>query len=702
MAYITYIEKFKKGNDEYNIKAASAETAIVADRAITADTVDSIGNVRKYSGVDGGKQREGLYFTNNSGEGSEAVVELNSKGNFSIKSLTKHLNLESKKGIQIKPTATLTLDSTRRIIEGKGNEIQVEARFDDFGEVTGYKGADEKWAELKINSRNLDLRCHEHGGIALQIAGKDSDGNENKIKFESDRTNSISETGTYNGEGGKGLEFGTFNNLHSSLYTGDYRFMGNGMVYGVFREAPVQTETGKWDYPTQSDDFKDPIDSETPRATWKQIIEAANKCKNKDAIASEEYVDSRITERIVEIEGGGEISLDGYATKEYVQTYVNEHGTGGNYTAGSGVHIEDGIISVNNYSNIEPLTALTDNVGALNDIKFGKGKGNFSVDVKGKYTWELTSPKNATSVDEYGVEHVKGDRVVNYSDESFYTDENKYYYKAEIDTTMPDNSDVLADTIVYNAACNITFNEDCGYSHYEMGEGDETFYEDDSKYVYKGTKNVSILYGETTPITKKKILNPSELSSEEIAYYDSQTAVYDEESGNLISGWEKTPIWKKSTLWSMNEININLETDSKIKFDGKKIETCWGEDENENPIKMAEILLSSENIAADATCVTFEQKISKNGDRSGQDTEIAYIFGNNVADTEKVPDLATFMANYRSKHSGTYTDEELTEKYNAFLAEGESFEIRVKVSELLGLVSKVAELEARIAALENQ
>ena len=289
MAYITYIEKFKKGNDEYNIKAASAETAIVADRAITADTVDSIGNVRKYSGFYDGKQREGLQIINNSGEGSEALIELNDKGNFALESKTKHLNLESAKGIQVKPTTTLTLDSTRRIIAGKGNEIQVEARFDDFGDVSGYTGTDEEWAELKINSRNLDLRCHEHGGIALQIAGKDKNGNENKIKFESDRTNSISEEGTYNGEGGKGLEFGTFNNLHSSLYTGDYRFRGKGLVYGVTRDAPVP-QGDKTDYITQTgsslvNDFKDPINESTPRATWNQIIDAANnsRCSRNDS-----------------------------------------------------------------------------------------------------------------------------------------------------------------------------------------------------------------------------------------------------------------------------------------------------------------------------------------------------------------------------------------------------------------------------------
>lgn len=699
MAYKGYIDKFKKGDDEYNIKAASANTAIVAENAELAERANFIGpNVEKYSGVYGGKQREGLQIHNGV---NEAVIELNDKGNFSVESLTKHLNLESAQGVQIKPKTTIIFDSSRRIENNKGNEINVEAKFDDYKdrtnpEYSGKDGSDKEWAELKIKSRNLDLRCNDHGGIALQIAGKDKNEFENKIKFESDRITPITEAGSYNGEGGKGLEFGTFNNLHTSLYTGDYRFKGSASVYGVTREEPTLTETGKKDYPTQPDDFKDVLD-ENNKATWNEIISAANKCKGKEAIASENYVNAQIAQAQIP---EGEVDLSAYATTEYVDNAVASSGGGAALIPGNGITISEGRISVNNYSNIEPLTALTGNVDALDYIKIGNKKGNFAVDVKGKYTWELTGPKLATTVDEYGVEHAKGDRVVNYSDESFYLDEDKFYYKAEVEAIIPNGNTVPEGTIVYNAECNLTFDENCGYQHIEMADSDASFYEDETKYVFKGTKNISIKYGQTTPIKKKEVLSPSDLSQEEIEYYEGQTPVYDEETGNLISGWEKIPVWKKSTLWTMNEININLETDSKIKFDGKKIETCWGEDENENPIKMAEILLSTESLAADATEVLFEQKISKNGDRSGQDTEIVYSFGNNVADPEKVADFDAFKANYNGKHTPK-TDEELQAMYDAFLAEGESFEISVKVSELLGLVAKVAELESRIEALEN-
>ena len=688
MAYITYIEKFKKGNDEYNIKAASAETAIVADRAITADTVDSIGNVRKYSGFYDGKQREGLQIINNSGEGSEALIELNDKGNFALESKTKHLNLESAKGIQVKPTTTLTLDSTRRIIAGKGNEIQVEARFDDFGDVTGYKGADEEWAELKINSRNLDLRCHEHGGIALQIAGKDSDGNENKIKFESDRTNSISETGTYNGEGGKGLEFGTFNNLHSSLYTGDYRFKGNGMVYGVLRDAPIQTETGKIDYQTQDDDFKDPINETTKRATWNQIIDAANKCNGKEEIASIQDVAGMIAEASIPGYTG---TTEHLATQEYVQNYVNEHGGGSSYEAGNGIHIEDNTISVNNYSNIEPLTALTNNTTALNCVKIGKDKGNFKIDVKGKYTYEA----KVDAIDEFGNEVLKGGRVVNYIDEDFYNDPTKYYYKSLVDGTYENtNQYAKAGSFAYKKSVMTSI---------EPGT-----------YFYTAKKNARLYSAEGQGEVVEKgrvVIQTSSMTAEEMEYYDCKLADNKWTKGYVISDGDNEEFyenWENVSLWIKNEINVNLETDSKIKFDGTKIETTWdypeiegGEDVSH---KMEEINLSTEDLVVDATQVSFESKVTKNGDFV-DDTNIVYVFDNKLLDEngDAVIDVDTFRSNYRGKHpQSELTDEEVNSLYSEYIAKGKTETISVRISDLLKLVNKVAELETRIAALENQ
>lgn len=149
-------------------------------------------------------------------------------------------------------------------------EIHIKARCDNK----------ENPVYVKQHARAFDFRCHNHGGIALQIAGKDSSGHENKIKFESDRTNGIefpyTYSGTYSGEGGKGLEFATFNNVHTSIFTYDYRFNKDGNIYAVTRGVPAETENGKIDYPTQTDDFKDIITGDTPKTTWEELVKTIN------------------------------------------------------------------------------------------------------------------------------------------------------------------------------------------------------------------------------------------------------------------------------------------------------------------------------------------------------------------------------------------------------------------------------------------
>ena len=209
------------------------------------------------------------------GAASGGSVSINSKGNVSVESLLRHVNIEAAKGIQMKPTTNIIIDTGRRLKASGGNECEIQVVYDDYKSdaISGPDGYDEKWGYLKVKARAIDLRCNVHGGVALQPCGKDGEVFENKIKFESSRTNEITaDTATYSIEGGKGLEFGTFNNLHTSLYTGDYRFKGDAKVYGVTRGAVVQTETKKMDYPTQADDFKDIIDETTPSATWNEII----------------------------------------------------------------------------------------------------------------------------------------------------------------------------------------------------------------------------------------------------------------------------------------------------------------------------------------------------------------------------------------------------------------------------------------------
>lgn len=210
---------------------------------------------------------------------NEGSVSMNAKGNLAVESLKKHVNIEAAQGIQIKPTTNVIFDSSRRTKAGNGNEVHMEFKYDDYKAANAgtYPGDDEEYAELKVEARNIDLRCYYHGGIALQPCGTDGNNFENKIKFESDRKVSANATANpstdYAGEGGKGVEFGTFNNEHSSLFTKDYRFNKDGIVYAVTRQTPV-TQDGKTDYPTQEDDFKDVINTDLG-AKWEYIIKAA-------------------------------------------------------------------------------------------------------------------------------------------------------------------------------------------------------------------------------------------------------------------------------------------------------------------------------------------------------------------------------------------------------------------------------------------
>ena len=394
------------------------------------------------------------------------------------------------------------------------------------------------------------------------------------------------------------------------------------------------------------------------------------------------------------------------ATQEYVQNYVNEYGGGSSYEAGNGIHIEDNTISVNNYSSIEPLTALTDNVVALNDIKIGKNKGNFTVDVTGEYTWEQTAPKSATTIDEYENVLYPGERVVLHTNEAFYEDTNKVYYKAGVNTTLADGETIAPKgTIVYRPGYTISFDDvpsegEDSYAYYLMGDNEESYYENPANSYYKCKAKSGATYFNGNEAHKDDTVSFAGLTQEEIEYYDSLGAQYDEDGNEIVKAvWEKVDIWKKCPLWTVNEININLETDSKIKFAGNKIETVWTVDGVDK--KMSEISLSTESLVGDITTVEFEKKISKNGDRSGQDTEIVYSYTNNVSDPTKVANFAAFKANYNKKHTPK-TDEELQLMYDEFLAEGTSYEVRVTISELLGLVARVRELEDKVAALENQ
>lgn len=117
---------------------------------------------------------------------------------------------------------------------------------------------------LKVRAQAIDLRCEDHGGIALQPKGSDGQGHMNKIKFEHG--------------GGDGLEFGTFNTEHTSLFTGDYRFNKNGIIRLATRttepsdKADTNDATTTYKYVKASDDFYDNIDANDPVCTWEDIV----------------------------------------------------------------------------------------------------------------------------------------------------------------------------------------------------------------------------------------------------------------------------------------------------------------------------------------------------------------------------------------------------------------------------------------------
>lgn len=264
--------------------------------------------------------------------------------------------------------AELTLDNQKcNTTEFDADSIDIKVRNDKWnsGEVVGTTGP----VYLKMKARAMDFRCYDHGGIALQVAGHDGSGKENKIKFESDRTSEIGATAAYCKEGGKGLEFGTFNNLHTSLYTGDYRFKGDADVYGVTRNTPVATSTGKVDYPTQADDFKDVITTGTPRASWNEIIDAANKCKVLDETIAAAIASAQLS--------GSEVDTSVFVTKTEV---------------GGIVASAMSEMSLDNYYTIEQTDAKVGAVSAatsfVNGVVFRKDNGNIEVSAEGKLKTE--------------------------------------------------------------------------------------------------------------------------------------------------------------------------------------------------------------------------------------------------------------------------------------------------------------------------
>lgn len=246
----------------------------------------------------------------NSGAGSgslvdaSGVVSVNSKGNTTI-SATKHINIEpaydatgSSNGtygdVQIKPGDDITLESHHRSTD-KRDEITIKTSNGESGsskapvklqfiaaDMTlsskGKTGNDSNVMNinvtdgtgkgyLKVRAQAIDLRCEEHGGIALQPKGEDSQHNMNKIKFEHG--------------GGDGLEFATFNTEKTSIFTDEYRFNKDGIWKMATRTKETSDKydlndpTTRYKYVKAADDFYDNIDANDAQCTTKDIIKTA-------------------------------------------------------------------------------------------------------------------------------------------------------------------------------------------------------------------------------------------------------------------------------------------------------------------------------------------------------------------------------------------------------------------------------------------
>lgn len=192
-----------------------------------------------------------------------------------------------------------------KIIDGDDNPVKLQLNAASMTLTTkGKTGDDSNVLDINVNSNKntkgylkvraqaIDLRCEDHGGIAIQPKGQDGDGNENKIKFEHG--------------GGDGLEFGTFNTQHTSIYTNDYRFKKDGVIKLADRFTEVSDKADASDATTAykyiknttannatistqesktydaADDFYDFVETTAPTCTWNDIIVAVNYIKSQN------------------------------------------------------------------------------------------------------------------------------------------------------------------------------------------------------------------------------------------------------------------------------------------------------------------------------------------------------------------------------------------------------------------------------------
>lgn len=301
--YSAKAEGDELSHTEWNNLAQDVDAAVDAINQSASEVVNVTDETES-----GGDPTVGVSITSGVSQvGSPKVIELTKKKKGVNTTLTSgnNINIEPRESvgttkggnISFKPGDDIEFCSHHRlsenqdevsvkIIDGNDNPVKLQLNAsemtlttkDKLGEnsnvfdINVNSGKNTK-GYLKVRAQAIDLRCEDHGGIAIQPKGVDGQGHENKIKFEHG--------------GGDGLEFGTFNSEKTSLYTGEYRFKKMGIIKLATRN---KIESDKYDnsdstthYKYQkntNDDFYDFIDTNDPKCTWKDIISYVVWAKN--------------------------------------------------------------------------------------------------------------------------------------------------------------------------------------------------------------------------------------------------------------------------------------------------------------------------------------------------------------------------------------------------------------------------------------
>lgn len=281
---LTAVEWNNLAADVNELGAGGSNTEVVSATDVTASGGDPTVNVAVASGVNA--------------VGSPVVMQLTKKKKGVNTTLTSENNIniepresvESTKGgnISFKPGDDIEFCSHHRlaanqdevsmkVINGDDEPVKLQLNAASMTLTTKDKTGDDSnvfdinvnsgkntKGYLKVRAQAIDLRCEDHGGIAIQPKGQDGQGHMNKIKFEHG--------------GGDGLEFGTFNTEHTSLFTGDYRFNKAGVIRLATRttvasdKADANDPTTAYKYVKAGDDFYDNIDANDPTCTWEDIV----------------------------------------------------------------------------------------------------------------------------------------------------------------------------------------------------------------------------------------------------------------------------------------------------------------------------------------------------------------------------------------------------------------------------------------------